>query len=150
MIGKLHDSFADEWAQHYIKLLDRYCSLEIKYIKEEKLNEGKNEVEVLRRESERIIEEVRTGDFLVILDKRGKKFSSKDFAKFMEAYYDRSDVTLHFVIGGAIGVAEEILKFADMKLSFSEMTFPHQLAVVIFLEQFYRAISLIQGLPYHK
>ncbi len=150
IIGKLHDGYAKEWAEHYIKLLDKYTQLEIKYLKEEKLNEGKNEAEVLRRESERIIEEVKTGDFLVILDKTGKKFKSVDFAKFVESYYQRSDVILHFVIGGAIGVSEQILKFADMKLAMSDMTFPHQMAAVLFLEQLYRAISLIHGLPYHK
>ena len=150
VIGKLHDSYANEWAEHYIKLLGKYCQLEMKYLKEEKLNEGKNEAEVLRRESERIIEEVKTGDFLIILDKTGKKFKSVDFAKFVETYYQRSDVTLHFVIGGAIGVSEQILKFADMKLAMSDMTFPHQMAAVVFLEQLYRAISLIHGLPYHK
>ena len=95
VIGKLHDSYARDWAEHYIKLLDKYCQLEIKYLKEEKLNEGKNETEVLRRESERIIEEVKTGDFLVILDKTGKRFKSVDFAKYIETYYQRSDVILH-------------------------------------------------------
>lgn len=150
VIGKLHDSYAEEWGEHYIKLLEQFCTLEVTYLKEEKLSEGKNEVEVLRRESERIIEEVKTGDFLIILDKGGKKFKSVDFAGFVENYYERSDVTLHFVIGGAIGVSEQILKFADMKLSLSDMTFPHQLAVVVFLEQFYRAVSLIHHLPYHK
>lgn len=150
VIGKLHESFAEQWVEHYLKLLDRYCELEIKFLKEEKLVEGKNETEVLRRESERIIEEVKTGDFLVILDKTGKRFKSEEFAKFVEVYYQRSDVNLHFVIGGAIGVSEQILKFADMKLSMSDMTLPHQLAVVVFVEQLYRAVSLIQGLPYHK
>lgn len=150
VIGKLHDSHAKDWADHYFKLLSKYCTLEMKFLKEERLDEGKNETEVLRRESERIIEEVKTGDFLVVLDKTGKKFKSVDFAKFVETYYQRSDVTLHFVIGGAIGISEQILKFADMKLSMSDMTFPHQMSVVLFLEQLYRAISLIHGLPYHK
>lgn len=150
VIGKLHDNYANAWAEHYFKLLEKYTSLEVKYLKEEKLSEGKNEAEVLRRESERIIDEVKTGDFLVVLDKTGKKFKSVDFAKFVETYYQRSDVTLHFVVGGAIGISEQILKFADMKLSMSDMTFPHQMSVVIFLEQLYRAISLIHGLPYHK
>jgi 23S rRNA (pseudouridine1915-N3)-methyltransferase len=150
VIGKLHDDFAEAWGNHYLKLLERYCDIEIKYLKEERLQEGKNEIEVLRRESERIIEEVKTGDFLVILDKGGKRFKSTEFSKFVESYYERSDVMLHFVIGGAIGVSEQILKFADMKLSLSDMTLPHQLAVVVFLEQFYRAISLIHHLPYHK
>ena len=150
VIGKLHEDFAEAWGNHYMKLIDRYCTLEVKYLKEEKLDEGKNEAEVLRRESERIIEEVKTGDFLIILDKGGKRFKSTDFAKFFESYCDRSDVTLHFVVGGAIGVSEQILKFADMKLSLSDMTLPHQLAVVVFLEQLWRAISLVHHLPYHK
>jgi 23S rRNA (pseudouridine1915-N3)-methyltransferase len=150
VIGKLHEDFAEAWGDHYFKLIDRYCALEVKYLKEEKLVEGKNEAEVLRRESERIIDEVKIGDFLIILDKGGKRFKSTDFAKFFESYYDRSDVTLHFVVGGAIGVSEQILKFADMKLSLSDMTLPHQLAVIVFLEQLWRAISLAHHLPYHK
>jgi len=150
VIGKLHNEFAKKWVEHYTKLLGKHCELELKFVKEEKLNEGKNEVEVLRRESERIIDAVKTGDFLVILDSKGRRFRSKDFARFVENYYTRSDVTLHFVVGGAIGVSEQILKFADMKMSLSDMTFAHQLTTVIFLEQLYRGISIIQGLPYHK
>lgn len=150
VIGKIHDDFAVAWFDHYQKMLSKFCDVEVKFIKEEKLDEGKNESEVLRRESERIIDTVKTGDFLVILDRRGKRFSSKDFAGFVEGYCDRSDVTLHFVIGGTIGISEQILKFADMKLSLSDMTMPHQLAVVVFIEQLYRAISIIKHLPYHK
>jgi len=150
VVGKLHNEFAKKWVEHYQKMLGKHCELEIKFLKDEKLDEGKNETEVLRRESERIIDSVKTGDFLVILDSTGRRFRSKDFAKFLESYYTRSDVTLHFVIGGAIGVSEQILKFADMKLSLSDMTFAHQLATVIFLEQLYRGISMVEGLPYHK
>jgi len=150
VVGKLHDDFAEAWFEHYQKLIGRYCEVEVKFIKEEKLDEGKNESEVMRRESERIIDSVKTGDFLVILDRGGKRFNSKDFAAFVESYCDRSDINLHFVIGGTIGISEQILKFADMKLSLSEMTMPHQLAVVVFIEQLYRAISIIKHLPYHK
>lgn len=150
VIGKLHDEFAKEWAEHYQKLIKNYCELEVKFLKEEKLVEGKNEVEVLKRESERIIEAVKPGDFLIILDRKGKKFKSRNFAGFLEDYCSRSDVTLHFVIGGTIGISEQILKFADMRLSLSDMTFAHQLSVIIFLEQIYRGISIVKGLPYHR
>lgn len=150
VIGKLHNSFAKEYAAHYEKLIGSHCELEIKYLKSEKIVEGKNEAEVLRKEGERIIEEVEPNDFLVILDRTGNTLSSKDFARFMGDYCSRSDVKLHFVIGGALGISEKILKFADMRLSLSPMTFAHQLTLVIFLEQFYRAITIIKGLPYHK
>lgn len=150
VVGKLHEQFAEDWAEHYIKMIGRYCELEVTYLKEEKLVEGKSESEVLRHEGERIIEAVKPGDYLVILDEHGRKFKSLQLARFVEEYLDRSDVTLHFVVGGAIGVPEEIRKFADMRLSLSDMTFPHQLSVVIFLEQLFRALSIIKGLPYHK
>jgi len=149
IVGKIHDEYAKAWVEHYKKLIKQHCKLEIKFIKEEKLGEGKNEAEVLRREGERIIDVVNAGDYLVILDRFGKKLKSKHFAKFME-YCSRSDVTLHFVIGGTLGISNQILKFADMRLSLSDMTFPHQLAVVVFIEQLYRAISIIKGLPYHR
>ena len=149
-VGKLHDKHAKEWVEHYQKLIKQHCDLEIKFIKEEKLDKGKNEAEVLRREGERIIDVVKTGDYLVILDRFGKKLKSKHFAKFMDEYCSRSNVTLHFVIGGTIGISDQIQKFADMRLSLSDMTFSHQMAVVVFIEQLYRAISIIKGLPYHK
>lgn len=150
VIGKLHNQFAKSYAAHYEKLISAHCQLEIKYLKEEKIIEGKNEQEVLRKEGERIIDEVGPNDFLVILDRTGNPMVSEDFAKFLSEYCDRSDVNLHFVIGGALGISEKILKFADMRLSLSKMTFAHQLTVIIFLEQIYRAISIIKGLPYHK
>jgi 23S rRNA (pseudouridine1915-N3)-methyltransferase len=150
VIGKLHNNFAKEYVAHYEKLIESHCEFEIKYLKSEKIIEGKNEAEVLRKEGERIIEEVEPNDFLVILDRTGNTLSSKDFARFMGDYCSRSDVKLHFVIGGALGISEKILKFADMRLSLSPMTFAHQLTLVIFLEQFYRAITIIKGLPYHK
>ena len=150
VIGKLHNKFAKDYVEHYLKLIEPHCGLEIKYLKEEKILEGKNEVEVLRREGERIIEEVDTNDYLVILDRTGIQQNSKDFAKFLGDYCSRSDVSLHFVIGGALGISEKILKFADMRLSLSNMTFAHQLTMVVFLEQLYRAISIAKGLPYHK
>ncbi|MCD6162078.1 MAG: 23S rRNA (pseudouridine(1915)-N(3))-methyltransferase RlmH [candidate division Zixibacteria bacterium] len=150
IVGKMRDKFAKEWVEHYRKLASKYCDLEIKFIKEEKLAEGKNEKEVLRREGERIIDNVKVGDYLVILDRHGRKLKSKYFAKFVEEYCSRSDVTLHFVIGGAIGISEQIQKFADMRLSLSDMTFPRQLAVVMFTEQLYRVISIVKGMPYHK
>jgi len=149
-IGKLHNEFAKKWVEQYKKYISNHVKLEIKFLKEEKLNEGKNEAEVLRREGERIISVVQPGDYLVILDKGGKRFDSKYFAKFLDEYLNRSDVTLHFVIGGSIGVSRQILQFADMKLSLSDMTFPHQLAVVVFLEQLFRGISIVKGVPYHK
>jgi len=150
IIGKLHNQFAKSYAAHYEKLIAPHCQLEIKYLKEEKIIEGKNEHDVLRREGERIIDEVGPNDFLVILERTGNPMVTEDFAKFMQDYCNRSDVILHFVIGGALGISEKILKFADMRLSLSKMTFAHQLTVVVFLEQVYRAISIIKGLPYHK
>lgn len=150
IVGKLHNEFAKKWVEHYKKLIGKHCDLEMKFIKEEKLHEGKNEKEVLRREGERIIDNVKVGDYLVILDRHGRKLKSKYFAKFLDEYCTRSDVTLHFVIGGAVGISEQIQKFADMRLSLSDMTFPHQLAVVMVIEQLYRAISIVKGLPYHK
>ena len=150
VIGKLHNEFAKKFVEHYTKLIGQHCELEIKYLKEEKIIEGKNEPEVLRREGERIIEEVESNDFLVTLDRSGNQYSSKDFAKFLKDYCTRSDVTVHFVVGGTLGISEKILKFADMRLSLSNMTFAHQLTTIIFLEQLYRAITINKGLPYHK
>lgn len=150
VVGKLHDDFAKKWAEHYVKLLERHCEITIRFIKEEKVVEGKNESEVFRRESERIIDSVNKNDYLIILDRKGKKFKSKVFASFIEDYCSRSDVSLHFVIGGTLGVSEQILKFADMRLSLSDMTYAHQLSVVMLLEQLYRAMSIIKGLPYHR
>jgi 23S rRNA (pseudouridine1915-N3)-methyltransferase len=150
VIGKLHNEFAKKYAEHYTKMIGQHCELEIKYLKEEKIIEGKNDAEVLRREGERIIEEVEANDFLVILDRTGNPYSSKEFAKMLNDYCSRSDVRVHFVIGGALGISEKILKFADMRLSLSNMTFAHQLTFIIFLEQLYRGISINKGLPYHK
>jgi 23S rRNA (pseudouridine1915-N3)-methyltransferase len=130
----------------YLKRLKRYASLEVSEIKGEK---GES-TQAVEREGEKLLDHVKKGSFLVVLTEGGQSFDSVEFSKWLEekGLRGRSDIT--FIVGGAAGIGKELAKGADMKLSLSPMTFPHQLARVILVEQIYRALTIIKGEPYHK
>ena len=106
-------------------------------------------VQIKKKESETILKKLGEKDVLILLDEKGKELSSVDFAKLLTHYQNISTKNLAFVIGGAYGFSEKIYSRANMKLSLSKMTFPHQLVRVIFLEQLYRAFTIQKGEKYH-
>jgi len=152
-VGKLKEKYWRSAAEEYVKRINAYCRPEILEVADEGFTaepKAADEERVKRLEWDRASRRLRAGTYLVALDVQGEHVSSEQFAGHIErlAITGRSDIT--FVIGGALGLDREALERADWRLSFSRMTFPHQLMRVVLLEQVYRAFKIARGEPYHK
>ncbi len=152
-VGKIKEKYLVSAIQEYSKRLSRYCKLDIVEVADEKTPDQASPAEeekIKEKEAERILKNYREGSYLFVLAIEGKQFTSEEFAESirMLGVNGSSDVT--FIIGGSLGLCDAVIKKADSLLSFSKMTFPHQLMRVILLEQIYRAFRIIQGEPYHK
>lgn len=152
-VGKLKEKFYRDAVAEYAKRLGKYCKLEILEVSDEKTPEGASalqEEKVLEKEAARISEKLREDAFVCTLEITGRKMSSEALAEWMEQTTVRGTSHIIFVIGGSLGLHSSVRKRADLALSFSDMTFPHQLMRVILCEQIYRAFRIINGEPYHK
>lgn len=152
-VGKIKESFYRDAIAEYQKRLGRYCRLEILEVADEPAPERVSPAQadaIKQKEAERILKRLREGSFVVTLEIAGKKYDSEQFAKKLENLGLTGKSQLVFVIGGSLGLHASVSERADLKLSFSDMTFPHQLMRVILAEQIYRAFRIINGEPYHK
>ncbi|MDU7028227.1 23S rRNA (pseudouridine(1915)-N(3))-methyltransferase RlmH [Robinsoniella peoriensis] len=152
-VGKIKEKYFTEAIKEYAKRLSRYCKLEILELADEKTPDGASEAEEMQikaKEGERILKAIKEGTYVFALAIQGKKTSSEDFADTINRLGIGGDSHLMFIIGGSLGLDERVLKRADRLISFSDMTFPHQLMRVILLEQIYRSYRIIQNEPYHK
>lgn len=152
-VGKIKESFFREAVSEYRKRLSRYCSLEMKEVEDERTPDGISDTEranILKKEGERIEKLLPAGAYVVALEIEGKGYTSESFAQKIADLGVRGESHIVFVIGGSLGLHNSIKKRADLAVSFSKMTFPHQLMRVILLEQIYRAFRIINGEPYHK
>lgn len=152
-VGKIKEKFFREAVSEYEKRLSRYCRLEIRETADEKTPEKASEIQreqILQREGERILKLIPEDAFVAALEIEGKRLSSEAFAGEIERLAVGGTSQIVFVIGGSLGLHNMIKKRADLAVSFSDMTFPHQLMRVILLEQIYRAYRIINGEPYHK
>lgn len=152
-VGKLKEKFYRDAVDEYAKRLQKYCKLELMEVADEKTPEGAGllqEEKILEREAARILDKIRDDDFVCTLEIEGKKLSSEGLAEWMRKLTvgGRSHIT--FVIGGSLGLHHSVRDRADFALSFSDMTFPHQLMRVILCEQIYRSFRINNGEPYHK
>lgn len=152
-VGKIRESFYRDALNEYRKRLGRYCRLEIVEVADEPAPEHVSPAQadaLKEKEAERILKRLRDNSYVITLEIAGKKYSSEEFAKKLDTLGLTGKSQLAFVIGGSLGLHESVSARADMKLSFSDMTFPHQLMRVILAEQIYRAFRIINGEPYHK
>ncbi len=152
-VGKIKEGYLREAVSEYEKRLGRYCRLEIIETADEKTPDAAQEAqkELIRaKEAGRILEHIREDAYVITLEIGGRQLSSEAFAKKLEELGVRGKSHITFVIGGSIGLGKEVLARSDYALSFSEMTFPHQLMRVILLEQIYRGYRIMNGEPYHK
>jgi 23S rRNA (pseudouridine1915-N3)-methyltransferase len=152
-VGKIKEKFYSEAIAEYSKRLSRYCKLEIVEVADEKTPDNASEVmetQIKLKEAERILKNIRDDSYCIALAIDGKKYNSVDFARHIEKLGIAGKSNIAFVIGGSLGLHESVLKRADEKISFSDMTFPHQLMRVILLEQIYRGYRIINNEPYHK
>lgn len=151
--GRVKERYLRDAIDEYSKRLSRYCRLNIIEVADEKTPEHASEGvdrQIKAKEGERIAKHLRDGAFVVALAIDGRQLSSEELAVKVADWGLHGVSHLQFVIGGSIGLDDAILRRADFKLSFSKMTFPHQLMRVILLEQIYRAYKINAGEPYHK
>lgn len=152
-VGKLKEKFFRDAAAEYEKRLGRYCRLEIRETADERTPDGASETEreqILKKEGARVAKLLPDDAYVVTLEIEGRKFTSEAFAGEIERLGVSGIGHIVFVIGGSLGLHNCIKKRADLSVSFSDMTFPHQLMRVVLLEQIYRAFRIINGEPYHK
>ena len=152
-VGKIKEKFYRDAIAEYEKRLSRYCKLEIIEVPDEKTPDGASEVveqQIKEKEAERMEKYLRDGAFICALAIDGKQLDSVELSEKIERLGTSGTSHIIFLIGGSLGMSEKLLKKAAMKLSFSKMTFPHQLMRVILLEQIYRAYRIMNGEPYHK
>ena len=152
-VGKIKERFFTDAADEYLKRLSRYAKVSIFEVKDEKTVEGASAHEndlVKAAEAERLLKHIDDDAVIIPLCIEGKEFSSEEFSKVIAEYENSGKSHIQFVIGGSLGLSEELKAKGDLRLSFSQMTFPHQLMRVILLEQIYRAYRIKTGEPYHK
>ena len=152
-VGKIKEKFFTDAVKEYTKRLSRYCKLEVIEVADEKTpeNASAHEEELIRKkEGDRLLKYIKEDAYVSALAIHGKEFSSEDFSEKLHDLGLHGESHLIFVIGGSIGLSKEVLEKADLLLSFSKMTFPHQLMRVILLEQIYRGFRIMHGEPYHK
>ena len=152
-VGKIKEKYFTMAIDEYSKRLSRYCKLNIIEVPDEKTPDQASEAEELqikKKEGERILSNIKDQAYVIALAIQGKMLDSVELAKKIESLGTYGDSQIVFVIGGSLGLSDEVLARANMKLSFSPMTFPHQLMRVVLLEQVYRAYRINCGEPYHK
>ena len=152
-VGKIKEKYLEDAIAEYSKRLSRYCKLEIIQVADEKTPDRASEVvetQIKDKEGERILSHIKDTAYVVALAIEGKMISSEELAELIDGLGVRGESHIQFVIGGSLGLSKKVLERADYKLSFSKMTFPHQLMRVILLEQIYRSYRIVNGEPYHK
>lgn len=152
-VGKIKEKYLKEAIFEYSKRLSKFCSLEIKEVADEKTSQNMSPAEealVKDKEGERIAALVKPDDYLITLEIEGEMTTSRGLSEKMSGLLVKGVSRITFVIGGSVGLSDNIIQRSDYHLSFSKMTFPHQLMRVILLEQIYRSFKIAAGEPYHK
>ena len=152
-VGKLKEKYLKMGIEEYVKRLGAYAKVELVEVPDEKAPEQLSDAEmeiVKRKEGERILAKINDGMHVIALAIDGKMKSSEDMAQDLESLMTYGTSKVAFVIGGSLGLHDDILKRADEKLSFGKMTLPHQLMKLVLVEQIYRSFRIIKGEPYHK
>ena len=152
-VGKIKEKYLKDAVTEYSKRLSRYCKLEIIEAADEKTPDHASvavEDAIRAKEGERLLKHIRDDMYVITLEIGGKMLTSEEFAEKIETLGVQGKSSIAFVIGGSIGLGKEVLKRSDFALSFSKMTFPHQLMRVVLLEQVYRGYRIVNGEPYHK
>lgn len=152
-VGKIKEKFYRDALDEYIKRLGRYCKIEIAEVADEKTPDEAGEKEetlIKDKEGERILSKIKDDAYVIALAIEGKKLSSTELADKIESLTINGSSHITFIIGGSLGLSQKVLSRSNMLLSFSDMTFPHQLMRVILTEQVYRSYRIINNEPYHK
>ena len=152
-VGKVKEKFYREAIEEFAKRLSKYCKLQIIEVADEKTPDGASlalEEQIKAKESEKLLKIIKEEAFVFTLEIGGKKYDSVGFSNKIEDLGIQGKSHIQFVIGGSLGLHKSVLDKSDFAISFSDMTFPHQLMRVILLEQIYRAFRIMNNEPYHK
>ena len=149
MVGKTNTKYLVEGEKKYEKRLKHYTKFEEIIITDVKQSVKLSENELKKKESKLILGKLENSDHVILLDDKGKSYSSVEFANFLQQKMNSSLKSLVFVVGGAFGFSDEVYQRANSKLSLSKMTFSHQMIRMIFKEQLYRGFSILRGEKYH-
>ena len=152
-VGKVKESYFRDGIAEYLKRLSKYAKMEVVEVNDEKTPDNaseKEEVLIKQKEGERLLKSMKEDAYTIVLAIDGKKLDSVSLAQKIDQLGVSGNSHIQFIIGGSLGLADEVLRKADMKLSFSDMTFPHQLMRLILCEQIYRSYRIIHNQPYHK
>lgn len=151
-IGKVKD-FYKSGVDEYVKRLSAYSKVEIIEVKDESISDKPNDSEITKakdNEGKRVISLLKNNEYLVSLDLGKKEYTSEEFASFLSKKLVSNGSNISFVIGGSYGLSDELKKRANTSITLSKLTFPHQLARLVLLEQIYRAFKIINNETYHK
>ena len=152
-VGKLKEKYLSLGVDEYAKRLSRYCALDIVELQDEKTPDQASlamEDIIRKKEGERILKALKEDSYAIALAIEGSMLASEELAEKIESLGVSGQSHISFIIGGSLGLSSEVLKRADYRLSFSKMTFPHQLMRMILLEQIYRSYRIMNNQPYHK
>lgn len=138
-----------ESIDRYASRIVRYIPFEIKELPDVRTTKAMTEEQQKRREGDSILESLQPGDFLMLLDERGREYTSREFSSFIEGKMVNLPGRLVFAVGGPYGFSQAVYDRANAKLSLSKMTFPHEMVRIFFTEQIYRAMTIMRGEPYH-
>jgi 23S rRNA (pseudouridine1915-N3)-methyltransferase len=148
-MGKTKERFIQEGIEKYLRYLRPYANVSIKELKEEKIQDLKDAPSIRKKEAERIFKAVPAGAYLVSLDERGEGFTSHEFAALLNNTLESGVREIIFIIGGAMGLDEEVVARSQKTVALSRWTFTHEMARLVLLEQLYRAFTIIKGKTYH-
>ena len=148
-VGRTREAFLQEGIRKYLRYLMPYTPVELREVREEKIEDLKDAPRVRQREAERIFRSLSPDAYLIALDERGTEFTSHEFAVFLNASMEKGVREMAFVIGGAMGLDESVTGRARTTLAISRWTLTHEMARVVLLEQLYRAFTIIKGKTYH-
>ena len=152
-VGKIKERYFEDAVKEYAKRLSRYCKLEIVQVADEKTPDGAGEAleaQIKEKEGQRILAHIKDGTYVIALAIEGGMLDSVELSRKLSRLGVEGKSQIAFVIGGSLGLSPEVMARADYALSFSRMTFPHQLMRVVLLEQIYRSYRIAAGEPYHK
>ena len=148
-IGKSDDKFIQEGIDKYVKRLKHYITFNIVVLPDVKNVKNMSQAQQMEKESELFFKQIQAGDFVVLLDEKGKEFRSVEFSAYLEQKMVSSVQHMVFLIGGPYGFSDKVKERANYKVSLSKMTFSHQMVRMFFVEQIYRAFSIMKNEPYH-
>ena len=152
-VGIIKESFFRDAIDEYSKRLNSYCSLNIIELKDEKIPNNPSEKDnqiIKEKEGNNILSHIKKDTYIICLDLKGKQYTSEEFSQKINNISNNISSSITFIIGGSLGISQNVLKKANESISFSKMTFPHQLFRVILLEQIYRAFKIMNNETYHK